>query len=248
MTKYQIDHFDATPKYYQLIKILTDKIEQQVWDPYKAIPSERDLSIEYNVARSTIRQAIEYLCATGYLYKMHGKGTFVSPKKIVDFQKISIMGYKERTINMGMTPSQKILDMKEVPLTSELMEKMDLQDQSHKVYKLDRLFYSDEQIDSLNVSYLNLPSGQTITRDELIEYGSLYSLMQDRFNYVPYLNCQTIKAEMPSEEIVSILGLGKDKPILYIESVVWNQNRHVMEYVNIYKQCDLSPHYSFVSK
>ena len=43
------------------------------------IPSERYLSEKYHVSRSTIRQALDKLCADGFIYTVHGNGSFVKP-------------------------------------------------------------------------------------------------------------------------------------------------------------------------
>ena len=47
-----------------------------------SIPSERQLEELYNISRTTIREAIDHLVRQGYLYREHGRGTFVSPQKL----------------------------------------------------------------------------------------------------------------------------------------------------------------------
>lgn len=42
------------------------------------LPSENQLSAQYNVSRQTVRKAIEILTNEGYVYAQHGKGTFCS--------------------------------------------------------------------------------------------------------------------------------------------------------------------------
>jgi GntR family transcriptional regulator len=77
-----IDPTDVMPKYYQLANILRQQINNGDFQPHDAIPSERKLEQRYNLSRPTIRQAIDLLSRQGYLYRVHGKGTFVSPPKL----------------------------------------------------------------------------------------------------------------------------------------------------------------------
>jgi DNA-binding GntR family transcriptional regulator len=40
------------------------------------IPTEEELISQYNVSRGTVRKAVDFLVKEGYVYKIHGKGTF----------------------------------------------------------------------------------------------------------------------------------------------------------------------------
>ena len=46
------------------------------------MPTERELSIRYNVSRVTVRDTLNRLAQAGYIYRIQGKGTFVSVRKI----------------------------------------------------------------------------------------------------------------------------------------------------------------------
>lgn len=69
------------PKHSQLRSILLHQIEHDL-APHAAIPSERELMAEYGVSRATVREAIRQLVEEDRLYRVHGKGTFVSGERI----------------------------------------------------------------------------------------------------------------------------------------------------------------------
>jgi GntR family transcriptional regulator len=77
-----IDPNDYLPRYYQLANILRERIARGEFEAHQPIPSERQLESLYSVSRPTIRQAIDLLVRQGYLYREHGRGTFVSPQKL----------------------------------------------------------------------------------------------------------------------------------------------------------------------
>ncbi len=61
--------------------IIIEMIEEGNLQEDDRLPSERELCETYDVSRSTVRQAIQELEKEGYIYRLHGKGTFVSPER-----------------------------------------------------------------------------------------------------------------------------------------------------------------------
>ena len=76
-----IDKTSRVPLYLQLMDIIIYKIENTMEKGDKLL-SEREICDKYDVSRSTVRQAISELERDGYIYKMHGKGTFVADKEV----------------------------------------------------------------------------------------------------------------------------------------------------------------------
>lgn len=61
---------------------LKGDIENNLYSFGSALPSERTLAEKYFVSRTTVRNAIEQLVHDGLLYKIQGKGTYVSMPKL----------------------------------------------------------------------------------------------------------------------------------------------------------------------
>jgi GntR family transcriptional regulator, arabinose operon transcriptional repressor len=68
---------DAPPLHVQLANIFKDRIIQGVWGQGETIPTEKELCAEFDVARGTVRQALQALEADGFLRREQGRGTFV---------------------------------------------------------------------------------------------------------------------------------------------------------------------------
>ncbi|MCR2806441.1 FadR/GntR family transcriptional regulator [Paenibacillus soyae] len=71
-----------TEKGHEIVgRMIVDKISAGDWEPGEKLPSVVDLSAQFGVGRSTVREALSALKATGWLDIRHGGGTFV--KKVL---------------------------------------------------------------------------------------------------------------------------------------------------------------------
>jgi GntR family transcriptional regulator, arabinose operon transcriptional repressor len=68
---------NASPLHTQLTDILRERILQGVWRNGESLPPEKTLCTEFDVARGTIRQALQNLEVEGFLRREQGRGTFV---------------------------------------------------------------------------------------------------------------------------------------------------------------------------
>lgn len=67
---------NAAPKYLQLKEILQQYFEREHYIVDQKIPSENELTQQFAVSRSTVRQALSELVNEGYIYKKPGSGSF----------------------------------------------------------------------------------------------------------------------------------------------------------------------------
>ena len=68
-------------KHELIIKDIKSAINSGEYNPSDKIPSENQLATKYNVSRQTVRKALGKLIEEGYLYPVHGSGTFVAERK-----------------------------------------------------------------------------------------------------------------------------------------------------------------------
>ena len=66
------------PRYAQLADILRQRIARGVWKHGQTLPALDALMQEFEVARVTVRQAVELLAREGLLSPQRGRGTFVT--------------------------------------------------------------------------------------------------------------------------------------------------------------------------
>jgi GntR family transcriptional regulator len=70
------------PLYIQVASVMRRRIETSQWTPGQKISTLVELEQEFEVARVTIRQAIDVLRQEGLLHSQQGRGTFVAEKPV----------------------------------------------------------------------------------------------------------------------------------------------------------------------
>jgi GntR family transcriptional regulator len=72
------------PLYAQLADLLRQRILRGLWKPGDKLPSLEILVEEFQVARVTVRQAVDILTREGLLSPQRGRGTFVTEKAPIE--------------------------------------------------------------------------------------------------------------------------------------------------------------------
>ncbi len=70
------------PLYIQVASVMRQRIESRAWQAGQKIPTLVELEMEFQVARVTVRQAVEILREEGLLHCQQGRGTFVADKAV----------------------------------------------------------------------------------------------------------------------------------------------------------------------
>lgn len=231
MSIQHVNPHDAIPKYMQLVNILRHKIEDGEWQPYEAIPSERELEAIYHISRITIREAIAILIREGYLYREQGRGTYVSPQKLQKpIQKLT--SFTEDMVIRGLVPGQRILSINWVRPPERIVKILEL-GLDGRALRIIRIRLANNRPMGLQTSYVSLPEGETITSEELETVGSLYTILKTRFNLIPTEAEETVEATLASSEEAALLETATGSPLLLSSRIMWAQNRHPIEYVKI---------------
>lgn len=241
-----IDPYNALPKYYQLASILRQKIEDGEWEPRSPIPSERQLEQLYNVSRTTTREAIDHLVRQGYLYREHGRGTFVSPQKL---QKglMELTSFSEDLIKRGITPGQVILNLDWLVPPPNILQKLELSAGS-EVLCIRRLRLGDQTPIGLQTSYLALDKSRNITREDLESTGSLYRILAEKFGIIPTEADETLEVTLATPEEALLLTIEPGSPLLLNKRVLFSQTRTPVEFVKILYRGDRYRYYVRLSR
>lgn len=232
----RVNPYNVVPKYHQLFDILLQRIEAE-WQPHEAIPSERELETMYNVSRTTVRQALNLLVNEGYLYREHGRGTFVARPKLQHSLHL-LTSFSDDMRMRGLVPGQRLLSLDYVEVTSRVRQQLELPPEATEVLKIDRLRLADDEPIGLHTAYLPLTPQQPITEEEVDATGSLYAVLEAKYNLLVAEADETLEATVASEEEASLLRVPVGSPLLLIERTTWAQTRRPMEFVKMLYRAD----------
>ncbi|GAA0742177.1 PLP-dependent aminotransferase family protein [Clostridium oceanicum] len=80
--KLYVDKKSKTSLTRQLYDELQNRIDSGILKPNEKLPSVRKLSLQLSISKMTVVKAYELLEKNGFIYKEHGKGTYVKSKNI----------------------------------------------------------------------------------------------------------------------------------------------------------------------
>ena len=227
-----IDPYDEIPKYHQLARILRNKITEGEWEPQSAIPSERQLEQQYRISRPTIRQAIELLIREGYLYREHGKGTFVMPQKLqkglLELTSFSEDSDQSAGSNRGRwyAASHAKSRRKRSPV-SWICPWMEKRCESNASA------WGMASPSGCRPPTWRWKKARYISQEEMEKAGSLYKILQEKFGIIPWAADETLEVTLASPEEARLLQIEEGCPLLLNERVLWSQDRKAVEYVKI---------------
>jgi GntR family transcriptional regulator len=243
----RIDPYAFVPKYYQLFSILKSQIEDGELPPLQPIPSERELEEIYNVSRTTIRQAISLLSNQGFVFREHGRGTFVAPPKLQNSLH-ELTSFTQDMQARGLVPGQKVLELAYIEPSQKIRCQLELNPDVKQVLFLKRLRLADNKPIGIHSDYLPLGPSQPITIQEIEQSGSLYSLLQSKFNLIPSKAYETIEATIADPEEAQLLEVNEGSPLLSFDRTVWSQTRQAMEFVRVVYRADRYQYFVHLTK
>lgn len=121
MTKSEI------PLYQQLAHSIKKAVDEQKLKENDKIPAENEFCKIYDLSRTTVRQALDILEKDGYIYKLRGKGSYVSTPKIYQ-NRSSFSKFYDDMRSLGKVPVSKIISLKIKVADAYVREKMQLEE------------------------------------------------------------------------------------------------------------------------
>ncbi len=216
----------SSPVYIQIHNRIKKDIEAGVWSVGDRIPSERELALEFNVSRMTLRQAVQTLVEEGILERQVGAGTFVARKKVQE-KMTGVTSFTELMEEQGKKPSSRTVSyLVTTPSLSE-MERLKLED-DEKVLRMERIRYADEVPICFEVATLPYNLVKDYERNQITT--SLYRTLEESGREIGHAQ-QSVSAQVASERIAEYLNIKRGSAILRLRQITKLGDGTPFEYV-----------------
>ncbi|MDN7888474.1 GntR family transcriptional regulator [Burkholderia cepacia] len=235
MTSPNVVPLSAAPLYVQIKDTLRARILDGTYAPHGRMPSEHELCAAFGVSRITVRQALGDLQKEGLLFKLHGKGTFVSKPKA--FQNVtSLQGFAEAMSSMGYEIVNQVRSVRTVKADRHLATKLNVPEgaplvEIHRVRLLNREPVSLEQTWVPEALGKRLAGADLATRD-------IFLVLENDCG-IPLGHADvSIDAILADDEIVDALYVEESSPVLRIERLTHDASGAPIDYEYLYFRGD----------
>ncbi len=222
------------PLWEQLNQVLIEKIQKE-WEPGDKIPSENELSKDYELSRMTVRAVLTRLVEHGLLYRVPGKGTFVAEKKNI-ITPLPFMGIREQLEGQGVQINTTVLRNERVQLTERVANILNVPVGS-EVHLVERLRYIGDETLSAHRSYLKLDGTMLIENPERLVNDQLCVILEDSYQIRPTLIKETLESVYATTKLSKKLNVDDTYPLLHLKDYKY-VNGVIFEYSEVYIKAD----------
>ncbi len=216
--KTSVRHRAPVYRYYQIQLIIQDRVESGEWAEGQAIPSERDLCLEFDVSRPTMRRAIGNLTAAGFLVRKQGKGTFVAKPKLVE-RTLTVEGRSalQRWRKQGLDFSVRVLSMAVGTPPHHVQRGLRL-GKDGLIVRIERLLYVGRDVIRHVVSFIPYKLCPGILNDDLTRQ-SLTELLRNKYGLTIHQSTQRLQSQPASQLDIHLMGISPDTPVFDLQTI-----------------------------
>lgn len=218
-----IDRNSPVPLYFQLKQILLSKIEGGIWHAGDLIPGEMEISSDYGLSRTTVRQTLASLVEEGHIKRHRGRGTFVnsSPTNKAFRRNDSTLATFETISLEGKEPGWDLIKMETVDSFPKDIRNMLKLEEGDSSFTIERVRLANDQPVGWHQSWLPNALAQRINENLLLD-GSSKSYLQHLPELLNAKAQRIISADIASEKDAQFLKIEVGSPILQIQRLVSN--------------------------
>lgn len=217
-----ISRNSPVPYYHQLKSLLADEIVSKRWSPGIRLPSEPDIGRHFGVSRTTVRQSLDVLEGEGLIRREKGRGTFVTELFPESWLLQSSQGFYDEAVRKGHEVTSRLLRREVEELPAWAVPALRLS-QPQEGVTLERLRWVDGQLVMYVINHLPERFMETVMGTDL-ETGSLYRALQKAHAVTVAGGRRIVEAVAADEKIGRLLEVSEGSPLLFVESVSWDED------------------------
>jgi GntR family transcriptional regulator len=208
-------------KHRQIVEALTGEILHGRLKPYDRLPSEKDLCGRWQASRSTVRKAMDQLTDRGKVFRVPGKGSFVSFPKI-SHQTSQILSFTEKMKAQGLEVETRLILKEMIDPNEETSAALKLFP-TERVLKVQRLRIVKGEPLALQTSFMPPAFCKGLVNEDL-ESESLNHLLQEQCDIRLSRSDVWIEAPIISRKEKQLLGNPRVPLFLAVVGLTFDQH------------------------
>jgi GntR family transcriptional regulator len=186
----------------------------------------------------TVRQAINALVVEGYLYRIKGKGTFISLPKISEGLAQKLTGFYQDMVERGLKPVTKVLHQNVTPSNEKVARFLNI-NPGEKVVDILRLRFINEKPIQLVTTYIPFEVCPALATVDLTN-RSLYEYLETECGVFIAKGRRYLEAVLANESEAELLGIERGSPLLMLDSISFSESGQPIEYYHALHRGDRS--------
>lgn len=234
-----IDRTSPEPFYLQLANIVEDAISQGEFAPGGRLPGETELCRRYDLARSTVREALRALEDRKKIRMVPRRGAFVADSRQTGWVLQVAEGFFEAEVDHHHRGVEtRVIEARLKAFPAEPAKALGL-GKDEKGLLLRRLRYLDRQVALYSENYLISELADIVLKSEAVEpHGSLNRVLQ-RAGYRVFGARRTVEAVAAPASIAKQLQVSSGMPLLLVTSISWKEDGKPFDYYRSWVRSDV---------
>jgi GntR family transcriptional regulator len=231
----KLNNGSPAPLYHQVKEILVARIAESVWKPGDLIPTETELIKEFDVSRTTIRQAINVLVQEGLLEKQQGKGTTVKSLKLTGSLG-RLTGFAEELMERGYIPKSKLI---RAEFRDDLfLEKKKLQiPDDEEILCIRRIRFANDEPIALEKTSWPKHIGELLMKHDL-DSAKFYQILEENNIFLKRAD-ETISAINATSYEADLIGVSTGTALLQMDRLSYGVEDKPIEFTQTKFRSDL---------
>lgn len=230
-----LSHMSPVPLYTQIKEVLRNRILNGTYQCHEQMPSESELTKIFGVSRITVRQALDHLQKEGLIFKIHGKGTYVSKPKV--FQNLGkLQGFGEAMSGLGYEIVSQVVGQTVVPADKAVSERLGV-NEGELVYEIRRIRYLNSSPLSLDVTYVPKAVGERLIKEDLA-HRDIFLILENDYGFSLGQADLQIEAVLADNALAEQLQVEVGAPILRIERLTFTADEQPLDFEYLYYRGD----------
>lgn len=220
MASPELDVSSGIPLYRQIMEILREEISQGQASPDEPMTEDKLLT-RFQVSRAPIRQALNELASTGFVYRKQGRGTFpVTGARIERPANLKSGNLYQYLVERGLKPASQVSGIERITAPPAVARRLGVE-ADEAVLHFTRMLALDGEPFAANDIYIRSPHDFLPSEDELNEGGSAFALIERDYGIALDRAEHEAWATAASAEQAAMLGLEAGSPLLVIDTLFY---------------------------